>query len=60
MVVNVLVVSPGGLVADWELPLTAATQQQEISSCISLAWEKSQIQNPKYDFYRMHTAFAPS
>ena len=60
MVVKMLVVYPAGLVADWELPLAAAAQQQEIASCISLAWEKIQLQNPKYVFYCLDTAFAPS
>lgn len=44
--------SPGDLMADWELWLAAATQDQKrVSYSILLTQEMIKIQNLKYPFY---------
>lgn len=61
MAVSVLVFKCRGCVAGRELRVTGAAQHHEGGSDrVSLAWEKIQIQNWKYSFYRIRTAFAPS
>ena len=45
---------------DWELKLTVTTQgHQGVSYHISLTQERIKIQNLKYGFYFVGTAFAP-
>ena len=47
-------------VVDWELWLTATAQHhRRVLEHVSLAWERMEFQNLKYNFYWMHTVFTP-
>lgn len=61
MVLGISVIYPCDPMTYWEQQLTATAQHHKRGLYhVSLAQEKNQIQNSKYNFYWMPIAFSPS